>query len=282
MLQQGYAVEEFSVKVPRHVERGVAVVEELHVVYEVERFVLHDVRQVGGRHYEQREWHFVPLHPALHRHVELSPAVEPEALVDAGLGEVVVVVAAEHALHAHGVGEGEHWRVVVHLQASLLGVDVCLAWGVTYLEARLRSAELAGGGDRVVGVVEQHGGEAELAAGFVLLGLEADGCLQSPVLFVLEEQLLAVVEHHLVHLGPLQRGEHVVLVGGHELVRRRAHVIRRREGKRALGVFPGHVVFPVERVDELPLVIVLPAAPAPGVVAGEEEVGVEVGCGLCA
>ena len=102
-LEQWDAVEYLSVQVPRDVERCITVVQELHVVDEVERFPLEDVRQVGRRHDEHGEWHLVPLGTSLDVTVNLSPRREPETLVDARFGEVIVIFTAQHSLESGGV-----------------------------------------------------------------------------------------------------------------------------------------------------------------------------------
>ena len=67
--------------------------------------VLQDIGEVGLGQAEQGEGHFLPLDAALHLGIYLSPTAEPEALVDAGLGEVVAVVAAQQTLDAQTVAE---------------------------------------------------------------------------------------------------------------------------------------------------------------------------------
>ena len=94
LFEQGDAVEDFAVHVPRNHQRGVAVVEKLHVVDEFKHVVLLDVREVGGRHDEHGVGHLVPLHAAFEIRVYLAPRPEPEAFVNARLGEVVGIGGA--------------------------------------------------------------------------------------------------------------------------------------------------------------------------------------------
>ena len=172
---------------------------------------MYDERQVGGRHAQQREGHLAPLHAAPDVAVYLSPAVHPEALVDAGLRIVVVIVASEHVLQPKRVADGEHRGVEVYLQSALLGVDVGLARGKAQLSAQLGGTELGVGSGG-------HRPEIQVAAGLVLFGLHRHRGLEAPVFLALEGQFLPVVEHHLVHLRPFQRRKHIVLVRVHELV----------------------------------------------------------------
>ena len=72
-FEQGNAVEDFAVHVPGKHQRGVAVVEKLHVVDEFKHVVLLDVREVGGRHDEHGVGHLVPLHAAFEIRVYLAP-----------------------------------------------------------------------------------------------------------------------------------------------------------------------------------------------------------------
>ena len=94
LFEQGDAVEDFAVQVPRKHQRGVAVVEELHIVDKFKHIVLFDVGEVGGRHNEHRIGHLVPLHAAFDVCVYLAPRPEPEAFVDACLCEVVGIGGA--------------------------------------------------------------------------------------------------------------------------------------------------------------------------------------------
>ena len=123
LADEGDAVQDFAVQVPRVHERSVAVVEELHVVDEVEGIVLHDVRQVGSRHDEQGEGHLVPLHAPLDIEVHLSPRGQPQAFVNAGLGKVVGIVCMAEVVETGGMVQAEDGSIVVGGNASLLGVD---------------------------------------------------------------------------------------------------------------------------------------------------------------
>ena len=70
---EGDAVQYLAVHVPRHHERGVAVVGEFHVADEAEGVSLHDVAHVGGRHDEEGVGHLVPLYASLEHEVHLTP-----------------------------------------------------------------------------------------------------------------------------------------------------------------------------------------------------------------
>ena len=282
LLEQGHAVEDLAVEVPAHHERGEAVVEELHVVDAAEGLGQDDVRLVGRRVYEQRIGHLVPLYAALQVEVELAPVGHPEALVDVQLRIVVVVVGTKDAVEAYGVGNAEHWGIEVDDPAAQLVVDVGLARRIAQAARHLGGAQVLAvaptaelGGRRAV-----QGAEGHQAAGLVLLHLAYGLRLQAPVGLVLEGHQVVRVEHHLVGLGPLQRHYEVVLVGIHEAVAGRADVARGLHRHGATRKLVGQVLLGVQRVGELQVVVVLAAAPAPAVVAGEEEVLVEVGRGL--
>ena len=226
-LEQRDAVEYLSVEVPRHVKRGIAVVEELHVVDEVESLVLYDIREIGGWRDEQGEGNLRPLDATLEVAVYLSPAVHPEALIDAGFGHVIGILAAQESLDADGVADGEDGGVEVDLDTTLLGVDERLAGR----EAQF-TMQLCGAYFPVVQVVGidgcRHfpdGREKHVAAGLVLLCLETESGLEAPLLLALESELLAVVEHHFLDVTPLERCEHIILVGMNELIGGRAHII---------------------------------------------------------
>ena len=68
-------------------------------------------------------------------------------------------------------------------------------------------------------------GKVQAECSLILFSLESEGGLESPVFLALIFYLLAVVEHHLVDLAPLERGEDVVLVGLHKLVGGRHDVV---------------------------------------------------------
>jgi hypothetical protein len=87
-------VEEFAVEIPRKHHRGIAVVEELHIVDQTEHLLLADVRKVGQWMNEQHVRNLIPLDTSLKEEVDLSPAVHPEALVELGLGKVRLILAS--------------------------------------------------------------------------------------------------------------------------------------------------------------------------------------------
>ena len=72
-FQQRNTVENLTVQIPRYIQRGVTVVQELHIINQVESLALQDIGQVGRRHDQQRERNFVPLRTAFHEHVDLTP-----------------------------------------------------------------------------------------------------------------------------------------------------------------------------------------------------------------
>ena len=228
---------------------------------------------------EQRIGHLVPLNTRIQVNVEFSPAAQPEALVDVGLGVVIVVLTTQDAVEPHSVGDAEHRGIEVDDTPAQLIVDVSLTGRITQAGTDLggmhkfaitRAAELYG--RRLVERAEGH-----LSAGLILLTLSADGSLQAPVGLILEGDLLAVVEHHLVGLGPLQCNHEVILVSVHEAVAGRTHVLADLNGHGAARELVGHVLLGVQRVSQLSHVVVLTAAPAVTVVARKEEVLVQVG-----
>ena len=220
---------------------------------------------------QQGVWHLVPLLAGLDVYVDFAPTVQPEALVEMGLGDVVVVLSAQHFVQPHGVGEADDGGVEVDGTSAQLVVDIGFAGRIAQRGANLRGAHIftvamlalhLGGQDRGVECAERHG-----AAGLVLFCLAVDGGLQTPVGLVFEGQALAIVEHHLVGLRPFQSHHEVILVGVEEAVAGRAYVVGALEGQRAARELVGQVVLLVERVGDLAAVIVLFAAPAVGIVA---------------
>ena len=85
----------------------------------------------------------------------------------------------------------------------------------------------------------------------------------------------------MVHLGPFERGEHIVLVGRHELIGWRHHVARVIKGKVVHGELAGEVSFLVEGISHLAHALHLLVLEAIGCIALEEEMFIEVGGGLC-
>ena len=63
LLQQWNTVEKLTLHVPGYIQRSITVIQEFHVIDQIECTVLNDVRQVGCRHNEQRERYLVPLNP---------------------------------------------------------------------------------------------------------------------------------------------------------------------------------------------------------------------------
>ena len=117
------------------------------------------------------------------------------------------------------MGEGIDGCVAVGGDAALLGIDprdTGLERDVNLEVGRAQIAVMARGigrGWRAVEGLVKH-----LLRGLVFLrgGLE----LEAPAVFylVVPEQFEVLVVHHVLHLCPFERHEHVVLVGGHEAV----------------------------------------------------------------
>ena len=220
LLDEGDTVENPTVEVPRHHERSIAVVHELHVSDEVERLRSYDVRLVGRRMDEQRIGHLAPLNASLEAEVELTPAAEPEALVDVSLREVVVVLTTHDSIEAHGMRNAEHRSILVDDTTTQLVVDVGLTRCIAQTCRDLRGLEEVAIArttklDRYRLV---EGGEGHLATGLVLLTLTDEGSLEAPVSLVVEGHLLTVIEHHLVDLRPLECHHEVILIGIHKAV----------------------------------------------------------------
>ena len=294
LTEQGHTIEQFALQIPVNHERQVAVADELHVVHHGERVGLRDVAEVGLGHDEQQQGHLVPLGGGTEVELHLSPRAEPQAIVGGGLAEVVAVLSAEQLVDTEGVADGEHGGVFVDEHAVLLGVHVFLAGSISEAQHQLGGAQLGderrgvahegrgvvgrGIGDEGNGCIVTQG--LKVASGLVLLGLNGCGDGEVVVGLVVELYGLTVVEHHLVDCGPVERGEHVILVGGEELVRGAHHVVSGLDGYGAAWELVVGIVLLVERGHEGSLVIVLLTAHAPCIVTLEEEVGVEVGGGL--
>ena len=280
--EQGNAVEELSVEVPREHDRGIAVVEELHVVDEAEVAFFLYIGEVGGGHDEQREGNAVPLHAALELGIDFAPGVEPEAFVDGGFGEVVDAVKAKAAVVSDGVREAVYGCVAVGGYAPLLGVDPVGAGLIAQFEAEVAGAQPApprsGVGRRraatVEGLIEKGGrGLVVLRA---QLGLEAQtvGPLAVP------EQAEGLVVHHVVDGGPLEGSEHVVLVGGQELVAGRHHIAAVAEGEIVDGKLTRQEGLGGKGIGDFAHALPAMILEAIGYVALEEPVAEEVGRGL--
>ena len=89
-------------------------------------------------------------------------------------------------------------------------------------------------------------------------------------------------EIHLVDFLPAECGEHIVLVGMHELVGGRHHIESTGKGDCTDGELLRQVFLLVERVDELRVVVVVLRLGAIGVVPLPVEVGMKAGSGLSA
>ena len=157
----------------------------------------------------------------------------------------------------------EDRRVEIDGQTALLGIDERLARRITDAERHLGSREIMhierrGQDSRRFGlartdrflqtVLAVHRAVEQLAAGLIVgvrqLDRRAQPVLLLPQVTEIGFPLIVV----LVNSGHLQRCEHVVLVGGQELVRRSHVVIRIRERHRVHGVFARQVLFLVERI----------------------------------
>ena len=215
------AVEDLAIQVPRNHGRDIAVVHEFHVLDEVEHRIFFDIRGVGPRHEQEGEGDAVPLGTGFHMRLELTPRLDPPALVDAQLGVVVGVVAPE-VFHAHGVAERKNRCVVVGAHAALLGVDEggtglifeqernvagvqerhvhgcgIQPRGLQLIE-RCRAAESQGsrGSHRLI--EEGRGG---FVAVVLNLGFDAEAVLP----FAFEVEFQVPVVHHVVDVGPFPR-----------------------------------------------------------------------------
>ena len=283
LLDEREAVEQLSVHVVAQVEGGVAVVQELHVVDEVERLVvLRDVGEVRHRQVQQGEGDGVPLRAGTCRDVQLAPRAEPETLADACLRQVEVVVAAQHALEAGGVRDAEYRGIQRHGYAALLGVDKRLAGSVAQGHAQFGGRDVvyegillvprAGGGSVVLPVLQDAGGLVVAVACHRLYGESGVG-LQ----FVGQGGVAHV--GHLVYGGPLPADKHVVLVRGKVLIHGRHDVVGVFEGDVMLREFPQHVFALVEGVCRLSRVEPFLVLGSVGAIAAETPVRMEVSGG---
>ena len=273
-LDERNAVEQFAVHVPRHFERSIAVVEELHVVDEVERLVFKDVGKVGHRHDEQRIGHLVPLCASLDAGVNLSPVHRhPKPLVELGFGKIIVVLPAEDAVESHRVLQAEDRGIEVDGPSVLLGVNKRLTRCIAKSSRCLSIAHI-----RLHLAVELL--ESDVAHGLSLFGLSRREHLEAPLLLELESQFLLCVEEHLVDFSHLERSENVVLIGLDELVGRQRNVVRHRERERLLGELARQIFLLVERIDDVGTIIIVMGVETVRIIALQEEMWVEVGGGL--
>ena len=123
-LEQGNAVEKPSIQIPCCEKRRVAVIEKFEVGDEIEGVVLNDVGSIGCWMDEEWEGHFVPLRSCLDIKVALAELSKPKTFVESQLGEVVVEFASQEFVETSGVAEREDRGIVVHLDATLFGVDI--------------------------------------------------------------------------------------------------------------------------------------------------------------
>ena len=105
---------------------------------------------------------------------------------------------------------------------------------------------------------------------------------EAPAVFylVVPEQFEVLVIHHVLHLRPFERHEHVVLVGRHEAVGGGHDVAVVGKGEVVHRVLARQVGFFVERVGHLAEAFPFVVLEAVGYVTAQEEVGIEVGGGL--
>ena len=142
---------------------------------------------------------------------------------------------------------GKHRGIEVDRQAALLGVDKGLARSKTQLGTELRGADLLRlhwqyscaeslyrGQVRMAPVGPQtairrhrHGDEVQTTSSLVLLEFHGERGTEAPVLLAFEGNRLAVVEHHLIYLAPLKGSKHIILIGVHELIGWRHHIVGR-------------------------------------------------------
>ena len=178
---------------------------------------------------EQRVWHLVPLNAALYRNIYLTPTGEPETLEDMQLCIVVVVLSTKQTIEACSMRQVEHRGIEIDDATALLVVDIGLTRSIAQTGRYFRRLhELV-----VAKLVERltfwgvQCGKRHIAAGLVLLHLSVKSSFQSPVSLVIKGHLLAIVEHHLVGLGPLHGHNKVILICIQETVAGRTDVIRR-------------------------------------------------------
>ena len=178
---EGNAVENLAVEVPLAHEGDVAVVEELHVLDEVEHVVLADVARVGPRGAEEGIGNLVPLGAGLEAGVNLAPGVYPPALEDLELGVVVGEVAPE-AFNADGMAEAEEGGFLVDEDAALLGVEIFGSGLELYGVGEIGGGEEAAvdevGGEAAVEDFGAAVGACEIVVAFALVESVADGLLE--------------------------------------------------------------------------------------------------------
>ena len=158
------------------------------------------------------------MYATLEIDVHLAPALQPETFVNAQFGEIVVILTSKHIFHTEGVAQLEHRCIEVDGQTSLFRVDECFAWCKAQFHTRLGGAYAAMMKRRHLVLLHGQRCEIHVAAGLVFLGFQAYRGLESPLLLAFERKLLTVVEHHFFHFRPLERREHIILVGVYKLV----------------------------------------------------------------
>ena len=192
--------------------------------------------------------------------------------------------------------DSKHRGIEIDRHSALLGVDKGLARGKAQLGTKLCSTDLLTGNSihisatswhriAIIGpsglvATHRHRYEIEITTGLVLLGLHLQSGAESPILLALEGKCLTVIEHHLIDLAPLECGKHIILIGTHELIGWRHDIVGRREGKSALRELARQVLLLVERPDDIALVIPFLRTPSTGNITTQEQVGIEIGCGL--
>lgn len=163
----------------------------------------------------------------------MSPASHPLAFVDADVGLVHAVLTSEESSDTDGVADVVHRLIHVDWVASLLGVDVGLAWGVVYVEAQLRGTEGLDFGTHV----ERE--EMQVSGDVVLLGLDCSLDVEAKVCLVGECQSLPVEGVHLPYGLRAYAHEQVVLVVDEESVGGRHEIVGRLECDVALRELEG-------------------------------------------
>ena len=136
------------------------------------------------------------------------------------LGQVEVVIASQDTVKTYRMAEAEYGGIQVDDAPAQLVVDICFAGGIPHVKGSLCRTQIftvAGftvdGNKGLVECLVIHGPE-----GLVLFRLSADDGFQAPVGLIFKADLLPVIGHHLIGLGPFHGYEDVVLVGLHETV----------------------------------------------------------------
>ena len=214
--------------------------------------------------------------------------MHPETLVEGKLRQVVVAVPAKESLHSCRVLYSHDGRVVVQLQAALLGIDPCRI-GLILESCRelTRSDVFAHVVWRVHQILTRHRStihllEEEFSCPFCPFPAESCDQMHSvlPLSIPLQEHTLHV--GHVVHSRPLERGEHVVLVRLDETVAGSDDIIEIGGCNVVLGELARQVVLLVDGIGDFPQSLPTLVAKAITDIPLAKPMGIQVGCRLCA